>query len=887
MLPLLAALGAEAANLDPAGRLGYWRFNGPDSSDEQGRPPLVASGVAGAPSFDGTALCQSSTNSPAYIRFPCSDPSGAPILNPRQGSIRFLYKPFWASPDTVPRLSRPLPRPGGWIRLFEAGASGVGGYVGSWMLSIDPNGTNLVVHSRDTTGVLHTNLQVRIQWTAADPASPDRTRTGAVSWHEIILNYTPATCALVIDGAVQQDWLTQGLTGQGLPPFNPAASGKPAFAVGSSLTGEHPGQGLFDELETFDRPLSPLRNYAYLARTGFHAAITTKPPSIQLSWFSIGNESRSLLRFEPGSSNPVELATALTGLSYNDTNGLKLGSVYLYRLGGQNLVVALNQPPRDRRGRVIVLVDRTLASALRTEVDQLLADLVGDGWAVARHDVPRHDDNAWKNGPVNPAYRADVAQIKSLVAAEYRAAPEPTSAVLLIGHVTIPYSGVMAEDGHPDHFGAWPSDAYYGDIHGEWTDTTASTPPTAQSPLLRNVPGDGKFDQHLFPQPSRPDAPRTAPGLDLAVGRIDFARLPALRAKSERTLLRQYFEKNHRYRHKQLTFEHNALVGGYFGNPYHVESAVLYHIGNLLAYRLYRPVLSTVLDGEALASGASAVWAIQGGYGDPTALHNSASIEQGIGHPARGHCRPGRIQDQTPDRLLCAQRIVFRRLELHGRQSAASGSGSTRLRPRSTVDPVHRLDGRLDRAGRPARGDAPDDLARERHRPHLQPPGRPDTAALRHRASRPLDRHPCRNVGAPGLERVTRRRRRLPGVPVGAWPERTVRSLEPGSAQDNQLHGLERAIGFPALPGARLSTPDDRLRGVHQHEPRGNGRTAPMNMEVLFPIRSSVVPLPIRVNPCFIRGPPPNPCESVFHPWLPLPIRVNPCFIRGSPSQSV
>lgn len=631
LLPLLAALGAEAAGSDPAGRLGYWRFNGPDWSDEQGRPPLVASGVAGAPSFDGLALCQSSTNSPAYIRFPCSDPSGAPLLHPRQGSIRFLYKPFWASPDTVPRLSRPLPRPGGWIRLFEAGASGVGGHVGSWILSIDPNGTNLVVHSRDTTGALHTNLQVRIQWTAADPASPDRTRTGAVSWHEIILNYTPATCALVIDGAVQQDWLTQGLAGQGLPPLNPAASGKPAFAVGSSLTGEHPGQGLFDELETFDRPLSPLRNYAYLARTGFHAAITTEPPSIQLSWFSIGNESRSLLRFEPGSSNPVELATGLTGLSYNDTNGLKLGSVYLYRLGGQNLVVALNQSPRDRRGRVIVLVDRTLASALRTEVDQLLADLVGDGWAVTRHDVPRHDDNAWKSGPINPAYRADVAQIKSLVAAEYRASPEPTSAVLLIGHVTIPYSGVMAEDGHPDHFGAWPADAYYGDIHGEWTDTTASTPSTVQSPLLRNVPGDGKFDQHLFPQPSRPDAPRTVPGLDLAVGRIDFARLPALRAKSERNLLRQYLDKTHRYRHKQLTFQQSALVGGYFGNPYHVESAVLYHIGNLLAYRLYRPVLSTVLDGEALASGASAVWAIQGGYGDPTALHNSASMNKGLG----------------------------------------------------------------------------------------------------------------------------------------------------------------------------------------------------------------------------------------------------------------
>jgi hypothetical protein len=627
LLLLVVALGARAAASEPVGRLGYWRFNTPEWRDEQGRPPLIASNVPAVPSFDGQALCQSATNAGGYVRFRCFEPTGRPLLHPSRGAIRFLYKPIWTSPHPLPGTTQP-PRltPGHSIRLFEAVGNG-----GRWMISIDPGGTNLMVHTGDALGTLRTNLQVRIDWALRTVASPTDAAVSPSPWREVIFNYAPPTCSLVIDGAVQTDWLTGGLIGPAPTPFHYLSTGDAAFAIGSSVTGEYPAEGLFDELETFDRPLSPLRNYSYLARLGPHAAITTDPPTVTLSWFTTGNERFPLQRLELGVPQSVLLATNLTGMSYTDTRDLKLGSMYMYFLGTQSLIVSLNQPPPEHRGRAIILVDETLASALKADLEQLLIDLVGDGWTVSRHNVPRHNDNAWNRGPVNPAYRSDVARIKAVVEADYRAAPAGIAAVLIVGHVTIPYSGADAEDSHPAHHGAWPADAYYGDLEGEWTDTAAATPPTITHPLLRNVPADGKFDQVMFPRPSRPDARRAQPGADLAVGRIDFARLPAFRPKSERDLLREYLAKNHRYRHKQLTFQHNALVGGFFGNPYHEESRALYDTGNLLAYRLYRPALDTVLDGNAFAGSTSAVWAVQGGYGDTTALHNSAAMNVGLG----------------------------------------------------------------------------------------------------------------------------------------------------------------------------------------------------------------------------------------------------------------
>src|SRR5207253_1848922 len=110
-------------------------------------------------------------------------------------------------------------------------------------------------------------------------------------------------------------------------------------------------------------------------------------------------------------------------------------------------------------------------------------------------------------------------------------------------HVPVPYSGKINPDGHSDHVGAWPADVYYGDIDGNWTDTTvdftqSTRPPSDAADNLRltNRPGDGKFDQDQIPS-----------AVELEVGRVDLANMPGddywgvdAVIPSETELLRRY-----------------------------------------------------------------------------------------------------------------------------------------------------------------------------------------------------------------------------------------------------------------------------------------------------------------------------------------------------------
>jgi hypothetical protein len=191
----------------------------------------------------------------------------------------------------------------------------------------------------------------------------------------------------------------------------------------------------------------------------------------------------------------------------------------------------------DQRGKVVLVVDATKAPALGGRLSRLVADLVGDGWTVARHDVLPTDS---------------VPSVKARIVAEFNADPLGTRAVFLLGRVPVPYSGAIAPDGHPDHQGAWPADVYYGDVNGTWTDNVVNLT-TATRPENRNVPGDGKFDQGTLPS-----------DLELAVGRVDFANLPSFPA-SETQLLQQYLDKDHDYRHKAFAVDQRAVVDDNFG----------------------------------------------------------------------------------------------------------------------------------------------------------------------------------------------------------------------------------------------------------------------------------------------------------------------------------
>ena len=88
----------------------------------------------------------------------------------------------------------------------------------------------------------------------------------------------------------------------------------------------------------------------------------------------------------------------------------------------------------------------------------------------------------------------------------------------------MPYSGCEAYDGHPDHFGAWPADMYYGDMNEKiWTDIGANCTGATRSEN-RNVPGDGKFDVTVLPSDET---------ISLQVGRVDFYNLPAFLKRNQ------------------------------------------------------------------------------------------------------------------------------------------------------------------------------------------------------------------------------------------------------------------------------------------------------------------------------------------------------------------
>ncbi|MBI4663040.1 MAG: hypothetical protein HY735_29880 [Verrucomicrobia bacterium] len=276
------------------------------------------------------------------------------------------------------------------------------------------------------------------------------------------------------------------------------------------------------------------------------AQVQASPPRITLVWPQDTRgipDSYTVYRKAPGAGS-WSSGTILPGTttSFTDT-GVTAGTIYEYQVFKTNSFSAysgygyiwagINAPLVEDRGKILLVVDNTYASGLATELGRLQQDLAGDGWTVVRRDVARNDS---------------VVNVKNVIRAEYNADPANLRALFLFGHVPVPYSGELSPDGHlPEHHGAWPADAFYGDMDGLWTDAlVAST--VAESSRNWNMPNDGKFDPSSVPSP-----------VELQLGRVDLSSLSAF-SLSEMELLRRYLNKDHNYRHKQTWLPLRGLV---------------------------------------------------------------------------------------------------------------------------------------------------------------------------------------------------------------------------------------------------------------------------------------------------------------------------------------
>ncbi|MCL1853004.1 MAG: InlB B-repeat-containing protein [Peptococcaceae bacterium] len=250
---------------------------------------------------------------------------------------------------------------------------------------------------------------------------------------------------------------------------------------------------------------------------------TTKesPPTIRLQWEAkptpLGPGKVFTVWRKTKEATTWTSVTGTNGHYYEDKN-VVVGQTYEYKVQCDSYVgyiwAGIKAPAVESRGKVVLLVESEQAAALGTELETLKKDLIGDGWTVLRHDVSRN---------------ATPQSARALVQADYNGDPANVKAVFLLGHIPVFKSGNIAPDGHADHVGSWPADAYYGSMTASWD----------SSPSV--IPGD----------------------VQLQVGRADFDNMPAF-SKNATELLRQYLNKDHTYRIGQMTTTKDFFVSNGF-----------------------------------------------------------------------------------------------------------------------------------------------------------------------------------------------------------------------------------------------------------------------------------------------------------------------------------
>jgi len=260
------------------------------------------------------------------------------------------------------------------------------------------------------------------------------------------------------------------------------------------------------------------------------AVVQASPARITLNWQPDQYGANSYTVYRKKATDAVwgpGITLAGSSTSYADTT-VTAGTAYEYQIikaaslgytGYGYIYAGINPPMAESRGKIVLVVDNTYAVQLANELARLESDLTGDGWTVVRRDVGRNDTPASVRSAIQTVYNADTANVK---------------AVFLFGHVPILRTGTLNIDGHQAR--ALPADGYYGDMNGDWSANPSY------------LPSD----------------------VELMVGRVDLANMPGANAPvawpSELEMLRNYLNKDHKWRHKLMTAPARALMGNRFGD---------------------------------------------------------------------------------------------------------------------------------------------------------------------------------------------------------------------------------------------------------------------------------------------------------------------------------
>ncbi len=252
--------------------------------------------------------------------------------------------------------------------------------------------------------------------------------------------------------------------------------------------------------------------------------------SVEISWPKVNGTKNGRVNIQRrilGQTNKVSWQSIASVRSvarvYRDKTS-QPGVAYEYRISRPSKerietgywVAGRNVPVQEHRGVAIVIVDKTLAGDLAPRLDRFMLDLIGDGWKVVRHDVPRgNDKDLVKNLQAARKLRARIKR-------NYYTDPSAAHTLILVGHLPIVKSGRMNPDGHKRR--PLETDLFYADMDGVWRDN-----------------GQGILQHNAIPSDH----------IEMQVGRIDFSNLDGALG-DEITLLKRYFDKNHHWRHGHL-----------------------------------------------------------------------------------------------------------------------------------------------------------------------------------------------------------------------------------------------------------------------------------------------------------------------------------------------
>jgi hypothetical protein len=350
-------------------------------------------------------------------------------------------------------------------------------------------------------------------------------------------------------------------------------------------------------LMAFVAQLAHSEDATYVYTVQISATIQTSPPQITLHWPSdpYGANSFDVYRKTKDENGWNHFSTLPGSATSFPDSDVAVGLTYEYQIikaaslgytGYGYIYAGIAAPLTEDRGTLVLIVATNAIASLATELARLQSDLTGDGWLVVRYDVSSNDT------PDN---------VKSLITGTYYDDPANVRAVFLFGHVPILQSGFLNYDGHLTR--SMPADAFYGDMDGDWL---TYLPATNRPSFL---PSD----------------------VELMVGRVDLFNMPGQGAPtpwpSEAELLRNYLEKDHKWRHKLITVPHRALMGNLRGDENGEATAAS-------GYRNFEPLVGPGNTFEAsveyaappeqrwisMLSAGSYLWAYGCGAGQPSAV---------------------------------------------------------------------------------------------------------------------------------------------------------------------------------------------------------------------------------------------------------------------------